>query len=94
MDLNRVGDVKLQGGDQAGALAAYQEGLDLARKLAAQDPGNAQAQRDVSLSLDSVGVVKLQGGDQAGRSLRTLPGEPRHPPQARRAGPRQRAGTA
>ena len=45
--------MKLQGGDRAGALAAYQESLDIDRKLAAQDQGNAQAQRDVSVSLDS-----------------------------------------
>ena len=50
-------------GDQSGALAAYQEGLDIARKLAAEDPGNALAQRDVSVSLNKVGDVKLQAGD-------------------------------
>ena len=58
--------MKLQGGDQAGALAAYQESLDIARKLAAQDLGNAQAQRDVAVSLNKIGDVKLQGGDRAG----------------------------
>ena len=58
--------MKLQAGDLAGALAAYQESLDIARKLAAQDPGNAQAQRDVSVSMDSLGDVKLREGDQAG----------------------------
>jgi hypothetical protein len=43
--------VQLQGGDLAGALAAYQESLDIARKLAAQDPDNAQAQTDLVVSL-------------------------------------------
>ena len=33
------------------------------RKLAAQDQGNAQAQRDLSVSLEKVGDVKLQGSD-------------------------------
>ena len=58
--------MKLQAGDRAGALAAYQESLDIRRKLAAQDPGNAQAQRDVSVSLNKLGDMKLQEGDQAG----------------------------
>jgi hypothetical protein len=33
VSLNNLGDVKLQAGDQAGALAASQEGLDILRKL-------------------------------------------------------------
>jgi tetratricopeptide (TPR) repeat protein len=66
VSLNKLGDVRLRAGDLAGALAAYQEGLDIARKLAAQDQGNAQAQRDVSVSLNRLGDVKLQGGDRAG----------------------------
>jgi hypothetical protein len=49
--LNHVGDVKLQGGDQAGALAAYQESLNIARTLAAQNQSNAQAQTDLVVSL-------------------------------------------
>ena len=66
MSLERLGDVKLKGGDKTGALAAYQESLGIARKLAAQDQGNAQAQRDVPLRLVMLGDVKLQAGDQAG----------------------------
>ena len=42
--------MKLQAGDRARALAARQESLDIVRKLAAQDPGNAQAQRDVAVT--------------------------------------------
>ena len=57
VSLNRLGDVKLQAGDQAGALAAYQESLDIARKLAAQDPGNAQAQRDVSVEPRTISAM-------------------------------------
>ena len=49
-------------------VAAYQESLDISRRLAAQDQGNAEAQRDLSVSLNKVGDVKLQGGDRAGRS--------------------------
>ena len=53
-------------GDRAGALAADQDSLDIARKLAAQDPGDAQARRDVAVSLDNLGDVKLLTGDRAG----------------------------
>jgi tetratricopeptide (TPR) repeat protein len=53
--LRKLGNVKLQAGDQAGALAAYQESLEIARKLlAAQDPGDAQAQRDVMIGNERV----------------------------------------
>ena len=54
VSLVKNGDVKLRAGDGAGALAAYQESLDIRRKLAAAHPGDAQAQRDVSVSLDSL----------------------------------------
>ena len=49
--------MRLRASDQAGALAAYQEGLDIARKLAAQDKGNAQAQTDLVVSLYKVSRV-------------------------------------
>jgi hypothetical protein len=51
LSLGRLGDVKRREGDVAGALVAYQESLDIFRKLAAQDQGNAQVQRDVALNL-------------------------------------------
>ena len=50
VSLNKLGNVKLQAGDPPGALAVYQESLEVARKLAAEDPGNAVAQRDVSVT--------------------------------------------
>ncbi len=50
MSLNKIGDVKLQAGDQAGALAAYEESLGIRRDLA-KDKSNAQAQRDLAFSL-------------------------------------------
>ena len=91
--LSKLGNVKLQDGDLAGALAAYQESLDIDRKLAAQDPGNAQAQRDV---VGEPGQARRREAAErrSGRGARRLPGEPRHRPQARGAGPRQRAGAA
>ena len=58
--------MKLQSGDRAGTLTAYQESLDITRKLAARDQGDARAQRDLSVSLQNVGNVNLQSGDRAG----------------------------
>jgi tetratricopeptide (TPR) repeat protein len=54
---SRVGDTRLQGGDRAGALAAYEESLDIFRKLVAQDPDNAQAQTELVLSLYRMTIV-------------------------------------
>jgi tetratricopeptide (TPR) repeat protein len=56
----------LAAGDLQDAAAAATQGLAITRKLAAQDQGNAQAQRDMSVSLNKLGDVKLRGGDQAG----------------------------
>ena len=64
--LEGVGDVRLAGGDRAGALVAYEEGLAIRRALAARDPGNAGWARDVSVSLVKVGDVRLAAGDRAG----------------------------
>ena len=40
--------------------------LSIARRLAAADPGNAQAARDVSVSLERIGEVAMAAGDLAG----------------------------
>ena len=56
----------LTAGDLKDAAAAASQGLDIARKLAAQDRGNADAQRNVSVTLGNLGDVKVQAGDQAG----------------------------
>jgi hypothetical protein len=60
VSFNKIGDVKRAQGDLPGALAAYQDGLTIAKKLAAQDGGNAEWQRDLMIS-----HVKLSeaGGD-------------------------------
>ena len=63
---NKFVDRYLAAGDLQDAAVAASNGLDIARKLAALDQGNVQAQRGVMLSLESVGYVKLQAGDQAG----------------------------
>ncbi len=44
----RLGDVAVAAGDLAAARAAYQAGLDIAVRLAAADPANAQWQRDLA----------------------------------------------
>jgi len=55
----------LAAGDAAGALAAYQESLDLRRGLAANAAvGNAM--RDLAVSFNKVGDAKLKAGDRAG----------------------------
>jgi predicted negative regulator of RcsB-dependent stress response len=66
LSLNKVGDVLLAAGDQAGARVTYEESLAIMRKLAAADPGNAEWQRDLSVSLGKVGDVLLAAGDHAG----------------------------
>ena len=66
MSLIQVGDVNLQTGDRSATHAAYEESLAISRTLAEADPGNAQAQGDLSVSLDRIGNVKLQAGDGGG----------------------------
>jgi hypothetical protein len=50
---------------RGGATAAFDESLAIRRKLAAADPGNAAAQRGVSLSLDRIGDLSLAKRDRA-----------------------------
>jgi hypothetical protein len=49
--LLRIGDMWVTHGQLEAALAAYEEGLTVARRLAAADPQNAGWQRDLSFSL-------------------------------------------
>jgi len=46
-----IGDLKMKAGDPWGAQAAYQEGLAIARRLAAAEPDNSQWQADIVVSL-------------------------------------------
>ena len=61
-----VGGERSSGDDADGPLAAarkaYQQAFDIAQKLAAADPTDAQAQRDLSISYDKLGNVSLQAG--------------------------------
>ncbi|MCI4665926.1 MAG: TIR domain-containing protein [Neomegalonema sp.] len=66
LSLMRIGDLRLRRGaaDAAlAALAAYEEGLAINRKLARAEPENTQFQRDVSVSLDSIGNLRLRQGE-------------------------------
>jgi len=53
-------------GDLAGALASYHQSLTIREKLARQDPGNAQWQRDLSVSYNKLADVQQAEGDLAG----------------------------
>ena len=64
---------------------AYTDGKAIAEKLAAADPGNAQWQRDLSVSWDKLGDVRLAQGDLAG----ALAGLHRGPGDRREAGGRR-----
>lgn len=54
---SRFGDMLQAQGDRTGALAAYQESVEIRRKLAAQDQDNAERQSDLALSLYKLGTV-------------------------------------
>ena len=66
VSLDRVGDVRVAQGDLAGALAAYEESLTIARDLAARDPGNTGWARDVSVGLEQGRRRARRPGDLAG----------------------------
>jgi tetratricopeptide (TPR) repeat protein len=52
-------------GQTADALKCYQDGLEISRRLAESNPGDAQAQRDLSISYNKLGDVTLQLGQTA-----------------------------
>ncbi len=55
--LNELGDLLAAGNDAAGARKAYGESLDILRRLAAADPGDAGLQHDLSVLLNKTGDV-------------------------------------
>jgi tetratricopeptide (TPR) repeat protein len=62
---NKIGDVYLRRGgpgDDALALSAYQAALEIARKLAEDNPDSAQARRDLSVSQSKIGDFYLRRG--------------------------------
>ena len=59
---HRVGELLFERGDSSRALDMYSNGLAIAERLAASDPGNAGWQRDLSVSHDRIGdVLRAQG---------------------------------
>ncbi|MGH6832423.1 MAG: tetratricopeptide repeat protein, partial [Methyloceanibacter sp.] len=64
--LERIGELKLGAGDDAGALATYEKILANRVRLAEADEGNPDRQRDVAATLATIGDLKLRSGDPAG----------------------------
>jgi hypothetical protein len=57
-------------GDSAGAQEHYQAGLEIFERLAAADPGSAQAQRDLSVSHHNLGDLAMRAGDSADTGIK------------------------
>ena len=63
---NSFVDTYLVAGDVNNALDAAAQSLKISRKLFANDPESAFAERDVSISLERLGDARIQAGDSAG----------------------------
>ena len=61
--LQQIGDVQSARGNLEAALQAYQDGLAIREKLAAQDPSNTGWQRDLSVSFERIGDVQSARGN-------------------------------
>ncbi len=61
--LVRLGDIKKQRGDLAGALKSYRDSLAIAERRAKSDPGNKNWPRDLSNCYDRIGNVQMDQGD-------------------------------
>src|SRR5271166_3233362 len=59
------GDIRKQRGDLPGALKSYRDALAIAERLAKAEPGNANWQRDLSVSYNRIGDVQQAQGDLA-----------------------------
>ena len=66
MSLERLGNIKFNGGDKAGALTAYEEMLAIDRHGFKADSGNAQREREVMISLNKVGDARFDLNDTSG----------------------------
>ena len=60
---DRIGDLLVRQGYPDEALSAYRDGLAIAKGLAEKDPGNAEWQRDLSVSDDRIGDVLAATGE-------------------------------
>jgi tetratricopeptide (TPR) repeat protein len=63
---DRAGDLSGAREDRDGALKTYSDGLEIAKKLAARDPDNAELQRDLSVSYNLIGDISASRGDRDG----------------------------
>ena len=59
--LNELGDVRMSQGDLTAALENYRAAMAIRERLAASDPGNAEWQRDLSISHERIGDVLAEG---------------------------------
>ena len=58
-----IGDVLVKQGNLPEALKSYRAGLAIGERLAGSDAGNADWQRDLSVSYDRVGDVLVKQGN-------------------------------
>ena len=64
--LTGLGDIKEHRGGLEGELKSYNDSLAIVARLAKSDPGNAEWQRDLSVSYNKVGDVQKAQGDLTG----------------------------
>jgi len=65
ISLSRIADIEQANGDLDAALAKYEEGLAIARRLA-EELGTPQSHRDVSISLGRIADIEQANGDLDG----------------------------
>ena len=61
--LMNFGDIYVSSGQTQAGLAAYAQGLDIRRQVAAVDPANTDVQRDIAVSLERIGDVRRSAAD-------------------------------
>jgi tetratricopeptide (TPR) repeat protein len=62
----RLGDLSVAQANPAAALAAYNADIEIARRLAADDPSDLAKKRDVAVTLGKIGDLRFQQKDVAG----------------------------
>jgi hypothetical protein len=60
-----LGNIQIQRGNLTAALASYQASLAIRQRLAEADPGNAQWQRDLAVSLGRIATVEGRHGSRS-----------------------------
>jgi tetratricopeptide (TPR) repeat protein len=67
ISFNKIGDIRNAQGDLPAALKSYHDSFGIFEKLAKQEPGNAEWQRDLSLASNAkVGDIQSAQGDHSG----------------------------